>query len=58
MEQRKKRLQENQKTVPSQEMKRLVSLLSQQTIHDEEFRNCKIWFQNDRNENKWKELKR
>jgi hypothetical protein len=49
MEQRKKKLQENQKTGSSQEIKRLVSLLSQQTIHDEEFRNCKIWFQNERN---------
>jgi len=33
-------------------------MLSQQTIHDEEFRNCKIWFQNERSDNKWRELKR
>lgn len=49
IEQRKKKLQENHKSMPSQEIKRLVSMLSEQTIHDEEFRNCKIWFQNERN---------
>ena len=58
MEQRKKKLQENVKTGVSHEMKKLVSLLSQQTIHDEDFRNCKIWFQSERNENKWRDLKR
>ena len=39
-------------------MKRLVAALSQQSIYDEEFRNCKIWFHNQREESKWLDLKK
>lgn len=38
-------------------MKRLVAALSQQSIYDEQFRNCKIWFHNQREESKWLDLK-
>lgn len=38
-------------------MKRFVAVLSQQSIYDEEFRNCKIWFHNQKEESRWQDLK-